>query len=373
MGVNSKKSQETYSAGLVNFEKFLLKEGETLEGIIDSLKQQKRDIYELLTGFVSYLALAKLSTRTISVYISIVRSYLDFHDIDINMKKFKRKVKVPKIEEEDEEALETEEIRNILLSCNNRRLKPYLLCLASGGFRATEALAMRLMDIDFTSNPTMIHVRKEYAKTRKARDVYISDEATRFLKQWIDWKYRAKAKNYRTYTKNNADLVFASHNKSEEMHPPNLYKRFRIEFSKVLKTVGLDARKDSGKRGKLTLHSFRRNVKTVLSDQISKDYSEWFLGHKKSTYYVHKQSLRGEMYRDKCMRYLTFLDYEVLEAAGKGIQNQLTEKDKQIATLQKELNELRISQQKSAEVYSQIALLKMEFEAFKEQMRKKVE
>jgi integrase len=63
---------------------------------------------------------------------------------------------------------------------------------ASGGMRAREALAIRLKDVDFSVSPTKIHIRKEFAKTRVARDIYISDEATHYLKQWLDWKYRNK-------------------------------------------------------------------------------------------------------------------------------------------------------------------------------------
>jgi integrase len=54
--------------------------------------------------------------------------------------------------------------------------------------RAVEATAIRQKDIDFSTSPTKIHIRKEYAKTRAGRDIYISDEATQYLKQWIDWK-----------------------------------------------------------------------------------------------------------------------------------------------------------------------------------------
>ena len=44
---------------------------------------------------------------------------------------------MPKLYREDE-ALDASDIRKILLSCNNRRLKAYLLVLASGGMRAIE-------------------------------------------------------------------------------------------------------------------------------------------------------------------------------------------------------------------------------------------
>jgi len=42
----------------------------------------------------------------------------------------------------------------------------------------------------YTLKPTKVHVRPEFAKTKVVRDVYISDEATHYLKEWIKWKYR---------------------------------------------------------------------------------------------------------------------------------------------------------------------------------------
>jgi 7,8-dihydro-6-hydroxymethylpterin-pyrophosphokinase len=87
------------------------------------------------------------------------------------------------------------------------------------------------------------------------------------------------------------------------------------------------------KRRKITLHSFRRFAKTVISDQTNQDYSEWFLGHSKSPYYTKKELDRREIYANKCMKYLTFLDYSTLEATGKSIEAKLQQKDKEIHTL----------------------------------------
>ena len=97
----------------------------------------------------------------------------------------------------------------------------------------------------------------------------------------------------------------------------------------------MDERKEEGiyKRRKITLHSFRRFVKTVISDQTNQDYSEWFLGHSKSPYYTKKEPERREIYATKCMKYLTFLDYTTLEARGKSIEANLQEKDREIAGL----------------------------------------
>jgi integrase len=88
-----------------------------------------------------------------------VRSYLSYYDIDVIPSKFKRKVKMPKMYREDEEAIDAKDIREILLKCTNRRLKTYLLVLASGGMRAEEGLAIRLKDIDFSALPEFISER----------------------------------------------------------------------------------------------------------------------------------------------------------------------------------------------------------------------
>jgi len=245
--------------------------------------------------------------------------------------KFKRKIKMPKSYREDEEALDVRDTRNILLVCTNHRLKAYIMVLASGGFRAVEVLAIRFKDIDFTSSPTKIHVRKEYSKTKVSRDVYVSDEATKFLKDWINWKY--KDKNY-DWTKNmkSDDLVFGSYRVKSKVNPKNIYFKIIHQFEKLLSVAGMDEKKESGlgKRRKVTLHSLSRFVKTVISDQVGHDYSEWLLGHTKSLYYTKKEIDRREIYATKCMKYLTFLDYTTLEARGKGIEAKLREKDREL-------------------------------------------
>jgi hypothetical protein len=220
---------------------------------------------------------------------------------------------MPKNHREDEAAIDDSDIRKILLSCTNRRLKTYILILASSGLRAAEALAIRLKDIDFSVTPTKIHVRKEYTKTKVARDIYISEEATTYLKQFINWKYRIN-KEYPSQTriKNEDDLVFRVRMRATS-DPYYLYYKMLMEFQKLLTTIGLDERKEGMVRRKVTLHSFRRFVKTVIANHTSTDYSEWFLGHQKSPYFVQKESERRLLYATKCMPFLTFTDYSKLE------------------------------------------------------------
>jgi integrase len=315
------------------------------------------NVYELFDGFISFLLMYRegITPRSTSLYLVALKSYFAYYDIDVIPSKFRRKVKVPKLYREDEEAIDVEDIRKILLSCSNRRLKAYLLILASSGLRAVEATSIRLRDIDFSLKPIKIRIRKEYSKTRAGRDTYISDEAAIFLRQWIDWKYRNKVDDANINTNTNEpingndlesegslkcidpnDLIFSIHSINQKPNPNNLYVKLLVEFEKLLKTAGMDERKEGTsiyKRRKITLHSFRRFVKTVISNQVNQDYSEWFLGHAKSPYYTIKEQEKRRIYAEKCMKYLTFLDYTTLNATGKSIEAKLSEKERQIEGL----------------------------------------
>jgi integrase len=355
----SKNSKSSYEIGLKHFQGFLNSNISNrdninsnganndyyhhhrynIETMLLALQSNKLNVYELLDSFVSYLVnmphQPSMAPKSIAVYIYVVRSYLQYHDIDINPAKFRRRVRLPKVPREDERPIDAGEIRNILLACNNRRLKAYILVLASGGMRAIEGLALRYRDIDFTVSPTKMHLRKEFTKTKAARDIYISDEATKYLKQWLDWKYREerilKTGKRTTTTPMPDDLVFSPFLGS---NPASMYHKLIEEFHKLLEVIGLNARKENSLRGIVTFHSFRRFVKSVISDSVNQDYSEWFLGHRKSPYYVKKEHELREIYKSKCMHYLTFLDYDAALESGERIaETKLQEKQREIEQL----------------------------------------
>ena len=178
------------------------------------------------------------------------------------------------------------------------------------------------------------------------RDIYISDEATQYLKQWLDWKSRVRSLNP-------DDLIFNTFN--VESKPEILYVKLGAEFTKVLKAAGLDERKEGMRRRKITLHSLRRFVKTVISDEVGGDYSEWFLGHNGSVYYTKKESERREIYLTKCMKYLTFLDYIALEARGKSIEAKMSEKDSEMQAMkQKYEQDIQAIREETNQRFNQI-------------------
>ena len=89
--------------------------------------------------------------------------------------------------------------------------------------------------------------------------------------------------------------------------------------------MGKGAREDGNElRRQITLHSFRRFVKTTISDLGYADYSEYFIGHSGSTYWRKKDSEKAEIFR-KIEPYITFLNVHQLERQGADIQSKVEE------------------------------------------------
>jgi integrase len=370
---NSKQTAVLYSSPIKYLNLFIEKNynGYNIETILPELKREEIDVYELLSSFVQYLQNETanhedLSPRSIAVYIAAARSYFNANKIPILPDHFKHQVTMPSIYHEGEEPINANDIKNILQHTDNRRLKTYLLVLASGGMRATEALAIRECDIDFsginfadpndTANPATIKIRAKYSKTKRERRVFISNEAARYLHDWIEWIYRDKTPErgpnthqpLRNRQRTKDDLIFASHanqkNRSDG-HPRGLYGRLLWDFQRVLNRAHLSSRKENGvyKRRKVTLHSFRRFVKTTIADQTNSDYSEYLLGHVVSPYYRNKPEELKRIYKEKCMKYLTFLDYPTLEATGRSYEAKLKEAEKENELLKGRVQHLEVT------------------------------
>lgn len=353
-GSNSIQTKRVYGFALSHFQTFLpLEFGNkyNVETILAPLEKRRIDVYGLLDKFVAYLRKrhdkfnsdTKLSEKSIWLYIAGVRSYLQYFDVDISSAKFRNRVTMPKKHKRKKEPLNAEKIRSILLSCTNTRLRTFLLIIASSGMRSNEALSLRNSDVDFSQLPTKVHIMAENTKTKQERDIYISDEATNDLKQFIVSKY-SSMEIFRKYPNH---LLF-SKLKSREVNPPEIYRSLHRQFTRVLKKVEMDRRKDGQgiQRRKITFHTFRDFVKSHIAVATNTDFSEWVLGHSGSTYWNVDDKQTKELYQ-KCMKYLTFLDYPTVESVGADFESKLQERDKEIDQLKNGMEELKRMYMKS--------------------------
>jgi integrase len=209
------------------------------------------------------------------------------------------------------------------------------MLLASTGMRAVEALSIRIKDFDLQSNPSNLFIRGEYTKTKPDRTIFLTSELSKQISSWVDYKYRKRricysrnnkaVTEYRTPEKKDTDLLFAVHQSIINPKPKNLYHSLVGSFGKTLDRIGKGEREDSNERRReITLHSFRRFVKTTISDLGYQDFSEYFIGHSGSTYWTKKESEKAEIFQ-KIEPYLTFLNVHQLERQGADIQSRVDE------------------------------------------------
>ena len=105
----------------------------------------------------------------------------------------------------------------------------------------------------------------------------------------------------------------------------SIYRNFAQIFSNTLDRIGMGDREDGNEiRRQITFHSFRRFVKTTISDLGYADYSEWFIGHAGSTYWRKKDNEKAEIFK-KIEPYLTFLNIQQLNRQGADLETKIEE------------------------------------------------
>jgi integrase len=342
VGTMNKTTAYVYLRRLASFKSFISNAYNlTVDELIKRIKDDNEDVFEVINEYSSYLSNTHISSNTIKQRVVTVKNFLEYHDVDISPRKFKLKIKLPRTVRKNKEALSKEDVTDILNACSDIRLKTYVMLLASTGMRAEEALSLHIKDFELDkSKPARFFIRGEHTKTRTDRTAFLTNEMAQQLKLWIDYKYRTRRVSYndqhnttssnktiteyRTPAKDDTDLVFAVYQNKTFPKPHSLYQDLVRSFAKTLDRIGKGAREDGNKRRQITLHSFRRFVKTTISDLGYADYSEYFIGHYGSTYWRKKDSEKAEIFR-KIEPYLTFLNIHQLERQGADIQTKVEE------------------------------------------------
>ena len=323
----------------------------------------KINVYELLAGFASFLVNEytspdgfRISNTTIKSMVDTARNFLEFHDVDINQRKYSLKVNYPKVIRQNKEALTKETILTIIKACVSYKLRTYVHLLAATGTRASEACSIRLGDIDF--NNSKINLRGEFTKTKTDRYVFITEELKGQLTEYLKYKYRKRV-YYNvpgeppvvfTPKPKVTDLIFASYFRdgdSEQSLSP-MYNNLLNQFRRTLELLDMTSYENeiNKRRRKITFHSFRRFAKSVISDLGFSDYSEWFIGHSGSTYYRRSDKDKFELFK-RVEPYLSFLDISGLESRHADIQSQLD-------SMERENKELRQSQEEMRKQFKQV-------------------
>jgi integrase len=170
IAVMNRSTAHEYLMRLNSFKKFVLASYNgnlTVNEVVTKVREGSEEPYAIIRNYAAFLQRTNnISNSTLKFRIVTLKNFLEFYDVDISPRKFKLKIKLPKVVRKTKEALSKEDIIDILNACSDIRLKTYLMLLASTGMRPVEALSIRVKDLDLKSNPSRLFVRGEYTKTR---------------------------------------------------------------------------------------------------------------------------------------------------------------------------------------------------------------
>lgn len=126
-----------------------------------------------------------------------------------------------------------------------------------------------------------------------------------------------------TLTHNKTVSKYIRGEKDESATIDGLYTTMMTKFEELLDRLGgkySEFENPQNPRRKITFHSIRRMVKSVISDLGLEQYSEIYIGHhSKSTYYRISHVDKVKLFR-KIEPYLTFLDQTGLNMRSQDLQ-----------------------------------------------------
>ena len=315
---HSSGSVHSYRMWVKQFRNFVKENFQCSElDLVDKIKQGQLDVYKILNDFVVSLDKTGKKPATIKLAFAAVKGYLRHLEIKIYNEESKYKIKLPKKIRHREEAM-TKEILVRLLHILPFKLQTSVLVAIASGMRIGEIVQLKIGDVDFGSSPTRIVIRAETTKTRESRETYLTNEATKALKDYLiryfDWKENSdlSLKDVIIFGPTKKTNVERKDVKSTptQLAESSLSMSLRAYVKKVPQLNKLN---ENG-RASIHFHAFRKFFRTTVGDAVGRDYAEAIMGHHfyLDTYYNLPEEKRREMYL-KAEPYLTLSDFAQIE------------------------------------------------------------
>ncbi len=390
----SYSTKKTCKSALVKFEDYLkIEKNLTIEQLKVVLVDQKLlEPIALLDEFYTFLRNCELpnkrkktmkigySNGAIRAYLIIAKELLRSFGLKIYNEDIKQVFKLPPKEEPDEELLTKEKI-NRLLRNSSQKLQTVILMLCSSGMRIAELAQLRQSDIDFSTNPATISLRKSTVKGKiQPRKTQLTTEATKALKdyltkefQWMEnsnqpdrfiflqthesrlAKYKDKLRQFKEgklkltpeYEGSLKQKIPLLENQLQTLSEEERYNKSvettKSNIERLLQRVvdsipELAKTHENGVRD-IHFHAFRAFFKTQVTDAQQSDFAEALMGHKslKLTYYRQNDRKRLELYR-KVESALTISDFEKVEKNIEQVTENYQEVKHQLKNLQEQFN-----------------------------------
>lgn len=168
--------------------------------LVEIARRDRREVEDILQDFVTRLHGERKSGTYIANYVKVVRSWLNFNDIQLV-----RKIKIPDRNRtptiEDERVPTQEELASILRASKPRGacsvvlmahsgLRPQVLGTADGrdGLEVRDFSEMLVEngEVSFAAKPTKLGVRRELSKAKHRYFTFLGEEGCMYLKEYLE-------------------------------------------------------------------------------------------------------------------------------------------------------------------------------------------
>jgi integrase/recombinase XerD len=233
-------------------------------GTVTEFLQRARndnDLHVVLQRVVNRLA-EKYAPGSVMVYMSLLKRFLEFHDVDVS--RARKKVRMPKKGTVKIDRVPTlGEIQRLILGSKSPRMRLLIQLLLQTGMRLNEALQLRVEHIDFDAK--VIRLPGTITKTGKPREVPLVPELEDAIR------------NYLRQRKDGSPWLFPN---EKDPSKPWTRAKAREGLHRLLKVLGLDSRDPSGKGYQIHFHVFRKWYKTMLERAgVNRLLIERWMGH----------------------------------------------------------------------------------------------
>lgn len=378
---DSPETARAYGVRLMMFDRHLKEaygDTTTVENIVQKIMNKEQDVYDLLFGFREYLEGQQNNRNSIRAILTTIKVFLVDHDVVLSDRKYRQRVRPPKKQKTAKKALDKPLVRTILQGCQNKsiRLFTWVLLMAGCGFRPLEALKIRTGDVDLENGT--ISLSADDTKTDvEILEKPLTKEVVNQLRAWDQYRRRERRivdengeYSYVTREFKKDDLFFATGRKDDPMmgkgQAKYFYHHLSMDFAEVMDSIGLTERyNNKGRRHRVTPHRFRDHCLTTVETIINKDFAEWYISHGESTYWNQTKEKQLEMFH-KIEPYLTYLDYNELEAKGADTNTRVEQLEKENQALKEHNKYLHESLHKKHEqIDSEYEDLRLKIQQFR--------
>ena len=175
---------------------------------------------------------------------------------------------------------------------------------------------------------------------RRARKVRINKWLVQQLKIWTSYRNRPR---YRIVGKDSAtgkiirewytpridpqERIFALHHPSRfDIKPSSIYMCMHGDFTDLRHRMGIDKLDETGYRMEITFYSFRKMVKTMISNMGYSDFSEFFIGHKTSTYWNASDEEKNKVF-ESIEPHFALLDFNAADKRARAAERKAANVD----------------------------------------------